>query len=71
MTNVIVFSQYGNRPDCNKMSCGDLDGDVYFVSWDIELISSIKKFHDAAPLQLSDEIQNGVKLKFDKFSDEN
>jgi len=31
--NVVVFSQKGERPACNKLSCGDLDGDHYFVSW--------------------------------------
>lgn len=37
--NVVVFSSKGERPQCNKMSGGDLDGDVYFVCWDRELIS--------------------------------
>ena len=37
--NVVVFSSKGERPTCNKMSGGDLDGDVYFVCWDQELIS--------------------------------
>ena len=32
--NVIVFSSKGERPTCNKMSGGDLDGDVYFICWD-------------------------------------
>ena len=39
--NVVVFSSKGERPTCNKMSGGDLDGDVYFVSWDEDLISSL------------------------------
>lgn len=32
--NVVVFSSKGKRPVCNMMAGGDLDGDVYFVSWD-------------------------------------
>jgi len=32
--NVVVFSSKGERPTCNMMSGGDLDGDVYFVCWD-------------------------------------
>ena len=27
--NVVVFSQKGQRPACNKLSCGDLDGDNF------------------------------------------
>jgi RNA-dependent RNA polymerase len=34
LTNVIVFPSKGERPLCNMMSGGDLDGDVYFVCWD-------------------------------------
>ena len=32
--NVIVFPSKGNRPEQNKMSGGDLDGDVYMAIWD-------------------------------------
>lgn len=32
--NVVVFSTKGDRPECNKMAGGDLDGDTYFVAWD-------------------------------------
>ena len=42
MINVIVFLACGNRPIHNEISGGDLDGDSYFVSWNIYLISSIK-----------------------------
>jgi len=31
--NVVVFPSTGDRPLCNMMSGGDLDGDVYFVCW--------------------------------------
>jgi regulator of nonsense transcripts 1 len=33
LSNVIVFSSKCKfRPDQNKMSCGDLDGDIYFIT---------------------------------------
>lgn len=33
LNNVVVFPSTGERPLCNMMSGGDLDGDVYFVTW--------------------------------------
>jgi hypothetical protein len=36
--NVIVFSRHGNRPVPNMCSGSDLDGDLYFVSWDQSLV---------------------------------
>ena len=39
--NVIVFSAKGSRPQCNKMSNGDLDGDTYLCIWDENLTESI------------------------------
>lgn len=39
--NVVIFSSKGDRPACNMMSGGDLDGDVYFVTWDPELLPHI------------------------------
>lgn len=40
--NVVVFSSEGERPQCNMMSGGDLDGDIYFITWDKELLSYVK-----------------------------
>ena len=36
--NVIVFSRHGPRPVPDMCSGSDLDGDLYFVSWDESLI---------------------------------
>jgi RNA-dependent RNA polymerase len=43
LTNVVVFSSKGKRPACNMMAGGDLDGDVYFVCWDTELLTYFKR----------------------------
>lgn len=42
LTNVVVFPTRGNRPLCNMMAGGDLDGDVYFVCWDRELMQHLR-----------------------------
>ena len=41
--NVVVFSSKGDRPTCNKMSGGDLDGDVYMAIWDKEIVQQATK----------------------------
>ena len=45
MINVIVFSsncENNERPIPNQISGGDLDGDIYFVSWNKNLLNNIK-----------------------------
>ena len=37
LVNCIVFPQKGDRPVTSMISGGDLDGDLYFVSWVIKL----------------------------------
>lgn len=49
LTNVIVFSSKGPRPMCNIISDGDLDGDVYFVCWDKEMIAGITEKRNVLP----------------------
>ncbi|ETV89244.1 hypothetical protein H257_00601 [Aphanomyces astaci] len=44
--DVLVFSSNGGRPDPNKMSGGDLDGDIYFVLWDKSLLPT----HEYPPM---------------------
>jgi RNA-dependent RNA polymerase len=41
LVNVVVFPSTGDRPLCNMMSGGDLDGDVYFVCWDQAILASL------------------------------
>ncbi|RZC79750.1 hypothetical protein C5167_042325 [Papaver somniferum] len=38
LTDCLVFPQKGERPHPNECSGGDLDGDLYFVCWDENLI---------------------------------
>ncbi|GLJ11696.1 hypothetical protein SUGI_0174890 [Cryptomeria japonica] len=40
MIDCIVFPQHGRRPHPNECSGSDLDGDLYFTSWDESLIPS-------------------------------
>lgn len=40
LVNVIVFPSKGRRPEQDKMASGDLDGDIYWISWRKEFIDS-------------------------------
>ncbi|KAF8005973.1 hypothetical protein BT93_K0299 [Corymbia citriodora subsp. variegata] len=38
LVDCIVFPQQGERPHPNECSGGDLDGDLFFISWDEDII---------------------------------
>ncbi|XP_021733652.1 RNA-dependent RNA polymerase 2-like [Chenopodium quinoa] len=38
LIDCLIFPQKGERPHPNECSGGDLDGDLYFISWDEKLI---------------------------------
>lgn len=50
--NVVVFPTKGERPLQNMMSGGDLDGDVYMVIWDEQLVAALQddKIEEPAPV---------------------
>ncbi|KAF8400643.1 hypothetical protein HHK36_013942 [Tetracentron sinense] len=43
LVDCLVFPQKGDRPHSNEASGSDLDGDLYFVTWDENLIPPSKK----------------------------
>ncbi|PQQ02925.1 RNA-dependent RNA polymerase 2 [Prunus yedoensis var. nudiflora] len=40
MVDCLIFPQKGERPHPNECSGGDLDGDLFFISWDKDLVPS-------------------------------
>jgi hypothetical protein len=55
MIDSIVFPSRGNRPITNMCSGSDLDGDLYFVSWEPLLIPS--KMHEPMDYESSTKIK--------------
>ena len=41
LVNVVVFPAKGYRPEQQKMSGGDLDGDVYMVIWEPTIVEKV------------------------------
>jgi len=41
LVDVLVFPTKGNRPHADKIAGGDLDGDMFTVIWDTEVVSKI------------------------------
>ncbi|XP_058742779.1 RNA-dependent RNA polymerase 1-like isoform X2 [Vicia villosa] len=61
MVDCIVFPQKGHRPHPNECSGSDLDGDIYFVCWDLELIPPHRiepmKYDSAQPKVLNRDVE--------------
>lgn len=57
LTEVVVFSQRGDRPLFNQCSGSDLDGDIFFVSWNPLLIPKVlfKPYNYRTSVALSKE----------------
>ncbi|XP_022994920.1 probable RNA-dependent RNA polymerase 1 isoform X1 [Cucurbita maxima] len=60
MVDCVVFPQKGSRPHPNECSGSDLDGDIYFVCWDTELIPPRQippmDYTPAPPIQLDRDV---------------
>lgn len=54
--NVIVFSSQGERPEQNKMGSGDLDGDIYWITWKKEFIEPYQEQPPEEKREIKDEI---------------
>jgi RNA-dependent RNA polymerase len=70
----LVFPQKGERPHANEASGSDLDGDLYFVTWDENLIPPSKRSwipmqYDAAEAkQLTRPVNHQVAMCFIQIS---
>lgn len=69
LVNVVVFSSKGERPACNMMAGGDLDGDVYFVGWDKDLIHHLKPENIHEPATYTKPVFITEKPKGDSLAD--
>jgi len=59
--NCIFFSQWGDRDLPSQLSGGDLDGDLFNVIWDPEVVTSVRTFQPAdyprvRPIEVGEEI---------------
>ena len=67
--NVILFSQRGTRPEANKMSGSDLDGDEFAVTWDERLFfgGNVNPMDYSPPSQQVQESEIGDEGLIDHF----
>ncbi|XP_062113342.1 probable RNA-dependent RNA polymerase 1 [Humulus lupulus] len=60
MVDCVVFPQKGERPHTDECSGSDLDGDIYFVCWDHELIPpqqfQAMDYTSAQPIHLDHDV---------------
>ena len=64
LRNVIVFPRVGEIPEPCKMSGGDLDGDIYLLTWDESLIpEQDAPAVDYKPAQQPQEKEDGVSVR--------
>ncbi|KAL1836039.1 hypothetical protein VTJ49DRAFT_5646 [Mycothermus thermophilus] len=64
LRNCIVFSQRGHRDLPSQLSGGDLDGDVFHVIWEPELVRTVKTFAPAEYARITPlELDRPVKLE--------
>lgn len=68
--NVVVFPQIGPRPHPNECSGSDLDGDLYFVTWNKELIPErqVDAMDYIAPDELMDQNPSMIEKVIDFFA---
>lgn len=69
LSDCIIFPTKGRRPHADESSGGDLDGDVFFVSWDSDLIpqwrSSPFDYSTSSPLVA---IPNAIKKYWEQLT---
>lgn len=69
LTNCVVFPQKGIRPITSMISGGDLDGDLYFVSWDERLLPSQTEDAMSYESKKNEEFNESSEIKVQQMLD--